>query len=307
MHIPVLKDKVIEYLNPKPNQNFIDATLGNGGHTIAILKETAPKGKVLALDLDANALLRVKARAKEAGVKARLKTIEENFTNIAGAAQEEKFKPIHGILFDLGLSSDQLENSGRGFTFLKSEPLDMRYSKESPTTAEQIVNFWSRRDIEYILKEYGEEEFSQKIAQALIEARATKQITKTDHIVEIVLKATPKWYHKKKIHPATKTFQALRIAVNRELENLKMALPQSVEILEDQGTIVVISFHSLEDRMVKNFFKEHPSLIVLTKKPIVAQDDEIKRNPRSRAAKLRAARKVTPPKASLAKSGGLVS
>ncbi|MCH7828451.1 16S rRNA (cytosine(1402)-N(4))-methyltransferase RsmH [Patescibacteria group bacterium] len=292
MHIPVLKDKVIEYLNPRPNQNFIDATLGYGGHTVSILEKTAPKGKVLALDLDATALSRVTARAKEAGVGARLKVKEENFANIAGAAKEEKFKPVHGILFDLGLSSDQLENSGRGFSFKKSEPLDMRYSKESPTTAEKIVNFWSKRDLEYILKEYGEEEFSREIAQALIQTRATKQITKTNHLVEIVLAATPKWYHKKKIHPATKTFQALRIAVNRELENLKIALPQSVEILENQGTIVVISFHSLEDRMVKDFFKEHSSLVVLTKKPVVAQDEEVKQNPRSRSAKLRAARKT---------------
>ena len=293
MHIPVLKDKVIEYLNPRPNQNFIDATLGNGGHTVAILEKTAPRGKVLALDLDAVALSRMKARAKKAGVAARLKVKEDNFTNIAGAAQEEKFKPVHGILFDLGLSSDQLENSGRGFSFKKSEPLDMRYSKESPTTAEKIVNFWSKRDLEYILKEYGEEEFAKEIVQTLIETRATKHITKTNHMVEIVLKATPHWYHKKKIHPATKTFQALRIAVNRELENLQMALPQSVKILENQGTIVVISFHSLEDRLVKNFFKDSSQLLVLTKKPIVAQDEEIKQNPRSRSAKLRAARKAS--------------
>ena len=292
MHIPVLKDKVIEYLNPKPNQNFIDATLGNGGHTVAILEKTAPKGKLLALDLDADALLRMKARAKEERMGARITLVEDNFTNIAGAAKEEKFKPVHGILFDLGLSSDQLENSGRGFSFKKSEPLDMRYSKESPTTAEKILNFWSKRDLEYILKEYGEEEFSTQIAQAIITTRAAKQITKTNHLVEVVLKATPKWYHKKKIHPATKTFQALRITVNRELENLKIALPQAVEMLENHGTVVVLSFHSLEDRMVKNFFQDNPQLIVLTKKPVIPQDDEIQKNPRSRSAKLRAARKT---------------
>ena len=254
MHIPVLKDKVIEYLNPRPNQNFIDATLGAGGHAVALLKKTAPKGKVLALDLDSDALTQIKTRAKEAKVKARLIVKEDNFTNIAGAAKEENLKPVHGILFDLGLSSDQLENSGRGFSFQKSEPLDMRYSKESPTTAEKIVNFWSKRDLEYILKEYGEEEFSKEITETIIKKRATNQITKTNHLLQIVLEATPTWYHKKKIHPATKTFQALRIAVNRELENLKMALPQSVKILENQGTIVVISFHSLEDRLVKKFF-----------------------------------------------------
>jgi len=292
MHIPVLKDKVIEYLNPKTNKNFIDATLGDGGHTVALLEKTVPKGKVLALDLDADALLQMKAKAKEAGIKARLQVRKENFANIAEAARKEKFKPVHGILFDLGLSSNQLQNSGRGFSFQKSESLDMRYSKENPTTAEKIVNFWSKRDLEYILKEYGEEEFSKEIVEAIIRARSSKQITKTNHLVEIVERATPKWYHKKKIHPATKTFQALRIAVNQELENLKTALPQSVEILENQGTIVVISFHSLEDRIVKNFFKNNPKLFVLTKKPIMAQDNEIKQNPRSRSAKLRAARKT---------------
>lgn len=292
MHIPVLQDEVIEYLAPKPNQNFIDATLGNGGHAMVLLEKTAPRGKVLALDLDADALLRVSIKAKQAKVQARLQMTEENFSNILRAAQERKFKPVHGILFDLGLSSDQLENSGRGFTFQKSEPLDMRYSKENPTTAEKIVNFWSKRDLEYILKEYGEEEFSKEIAEAIIQARTIKEITKTNQLVDIVLKATPKWQGKKKIHPATKTFQALRMAVNQELENLKTALLKSVELLEDQGTLVVISFHSLEDRIVKNFFQDNPQLLVLTKKPVVAQEKEIKQNPRSRSAKLRAARKT---------------
>lgn len=291
MHTSVLTDKVIEFLDPKPNQNFIDATLGGGGHTIALLEKTAPKGRVLALDLDADAILRVKAKAKEAKVASRLQMIEDNFANIAGTVKEEKFKPVHGILFDLGLSSDQLETSGRGFSFQKSEPLDMRYNKESPTTAEKIVNFWSKRDLEIILKDYGEEEFAKEIAEAIIKTRTTKQITKTNHLVDIILEATPKWYKTKKIHPATKTFQALRMAVNQELENLKLALHQAVGIIENQGTIAVISFHSLEDRIVKNFFQDNEQLLTLTKKPIVAEESEVKKNPRSRSAKLRVARK----------------
>ncbi|MDA1337592.1 MAG: 16S rRNA (cytosine(1402)-N(4))-methyltransferase RsmH [bacterium] len=291
MHIPVLKNEVIKYLDPKPNQNFIDATLGDGGHALAILEKTGPKGKVLALDLDVDAIKRVKTKAKEAGVGARLTMIEDNFANIAGTTQKEKFKPVHGILFDLGLSSNQLEKSGRGFTFQKSEPLDMRYSKESPTTAEKIVNFWSKRDLEFILKDYGEEEFSKEIAKAIIEARATKNITHTNHLVDIVKEATPKWYHTKKIHTATKTFQALRMAVNQELDNLKLALRQAVDIVENEGTIAVISFHSLEDRMVKNFFQDNPQLTTITKKPIIAGEGEVKKNPRSRSAKLRVARK----------------
>ena len=292
MHTSVLEDNVIEYLSPKTNQNFVDGTLGNGGHTFTILEKTGPKGKVLGIDQDAEALSRVKTTSSQKRLGTRLTLSENNFAHMKDIVNQEKFRPVHGILLDLGMSSPQLESSGRGFSFQKSEPLDMRYSLENPTTAEKILNFWSKQDLERILKEYGEEQFASAIAKAIVQKRAEKQLTRTNQLVDLILEVTPNWYHKRKIHPATKTFQALRIAVNRELENLKDVLPQSVKILEDQGTLVVISFHSLEDRIVKKFFHDNPSLNVLTKKPVVAGDKEITNNPRSRSAKLRAARKI---------------
>lgn len=292
MHIPVLQDKVIEYLSPKANQNFVDCTLGAGGHTLKILEHTGPKGKVLAIDQDKEALSKTKAKAKQLKLGSRIILAENNFAAIGDIVKKEKFRPVHGILFDLGMSTNQLQESGRGFTFQKSEPLDMRYSQENPTTAEKILNFSSKGELERILTEYGEEQFAGSIAKAIVQKRAEKQLTRTNQLVDIILQATPAWYHKRKIHAATKTFQALRIAVNRELESLREALPQSVEILEKQGALVIISFHSLEDRMVKNFFKDNSKLTLLTKKPIMPHENEVKQNPRSRSAKLRAARKI---------------
>jgi len=291
MHQSVLTEKVISYLDPKPNQNFIDCTVGAGGHTKAILEKTGPKGKVLGLDLNEEAIVKIRTWSKEKKMGARLYLKEENFAHVTDAAKEERFKLVRGIVLDLGLSSDQLESSGRGFSFKKSEPLDMRYSLKNPVTAEKILNFFSRQDLERIFKEYGEEQFAKEIAEAVVKARAEKHIKRTDQLVAIILQATPRWYQGKKIHAATKTFQALRIEVNRELENLKEVLPQSVDLLEKEGTLVVISFHSLEDRMVKTFFKDNPALTLLTKKPVIASVHEIQDNPRSRSAKLRAARK----------------
>lgn len=195
---------------------------------------------------------------------------------------------MQGILFDLGMSSWHLEESGRGFTFLKDEPLDMRYSLENDLTAEEIVNNYSQEKIEKILKEYGEERFAKRIAKRIIQTRPRK-IKSTFQLVEIIKKAVPG--KRTKIHPATRTFQALRIAVNDELNNFKKALFQAVEVLEKGGRIVIISFHSLEDRIVKNFFKDS-NLNILTKKPVISSQEEIKINRRSRSAKLRAATKV---------------
>ncbi|MDO8474472.1 MAG: 16S rRNA (cytosine(1402)-N(4))-methyltransferase RsmH [bacterium] len=291
MHIPVLKEKVIEYLAPKPNEHFIDCTIGQGGHALSILEKTGPKGKVLGIDQDSVFLSQLRQTIQKE-YKNRLLLAEGNFAHITTIAQQEKFKPVHGILFDLGFSSLHIEESKRGFSFQKQEPLDMRYSLSNPITAEKIVNYWSKTDIERILKEYGEEQFSKEISQAIAEHRSQTPIVKTTQLVKIIQEATPKWYHKKKVHPATKTFQALRIAVNSELENIKEALPQAVELLEPNGRIAVISFHSLEDRIVKNFFKTHPSLSMITKKPITPSLQEQKANPRSRSAKLRIASKL---------------
>ncbi|HCM36924.1 MAG: 16S rRNA (cytosine(1402)-N(4))-methyltransferase [Candidatus Wildermuthbacteria bacterium RIFCSPLOWO2_02_FULL_47_9c] len=285
MHIPVLKEKVLEYLNPQPNQNFIDCTAGGGGHATAILERIAPKGKVLAIDWDREAISRLRATS-------RLVPREGNFAEVKEIANREKFLPVHGVLFDLGLSTTQLEESKRGFSFQLLEPLDMRYNAQQPVTAEKILNYSSKAELERILKEYGEEQFAGKIAQAIVQARAQKHIEETSQLVEIIEEATPRWYHRKRIHPATKTFQALRIATNNELENLERGLQGATELIVSSGKIAVISFHSLEDRIVKNFFKQEPSLKPFTKKPTVPTNAEIKKNPRARSAKLRVAIKL---------------
>ena len=290
MHIPVLTEKILEYFDPKANQNFIDCTVGGGGHTFAILEKNGPKGKVLALDWDNQAIERLKEEIrKNIDYRNRIILEHANFAHLQDIVQKHKSKPVHGILFDLGFSSDHLQKSGRGFSFQKSEPLDMRYSLDNQVTAEKLIQYQSRSELERILKEYGEEEFAREIASEIVSQRTTKRIHKTTQLVEIIEAITPKWYQRKKIHPATKTFQAFRIAVNDELNNIRQGLAQAIQLLEPEGVIEVISFHSLEDRIVKNFFNSESNLHVMTKKPIGASANEIKNNPRARSAKLRIA------------------
>jgi 16S rRNA (cytosine1402-N4)-methyltransferase len=295
MHIPVLQKEVLEYLDPKPNENFIDCTIGEAGHSLKILEKNGPKGVILGIDHDPEILKNTKYRIQDTRYKNRVILVCDNFANLKEIVKKESLKSIKGILFDLGFSSWHLEESGRGFSFLREKFLDMRYNPENPLTAEKILNFWSEKDIEKILKEYGEEKFSKRIARNIVEARKIKPIRTTFQLVEIINKATPKWYERGRIHPATRTFQALRIAVNDELNNLTKALPQAVEILELQGRLVVISFQSLEDRIVKNFFREKEKagfIKIIAKKPVSSTEEEIKINPRARSAKLRAAIKI---------------
>ena len=290
MHIPVLKEEVIQLLNVKPNKNFIDATCGNGGHALAILEKNGPQGRVLAIDRSPEQVENCNLRTKS--YSQRIKVINGNFANLAEITERENFKNIKGILFDLGLSSWHLEQSGRGFSFKKSEPLDMRFNPESQLTAQKILNSWSNPELAKIFKEYGEEKFSERIVQEIVNSRQAKPITNTLQLVEIIRKVVPAFYKRQKIHFATKTFQALRLAVNQELINIESALPQALNILEAEGRMVLISFQSLEDRIVKNFFREKAGegkLEILTKKPIVPSLNEIKINPRARSAKLRAA------------------
>ena len=298
MHIPVLQKEVLEYLNPKSNENFIDATIGGGGHALAILEKILPRGKVLGIDWDSEMIQYLKPSGN-------LILVCDNFVNLKEIVKKKNFGKVSGILFDLGMSSWHLGKSGRGFSFQKKEPLDMRYSLETQLTAEKIVNYWSKFDIEKILREYGEEKFARIIAENIIETRKARIIKNTFQLVEIIKKSVK---NRQKIHPATRTFQALRIAVNDELNNLKEVLSQALETLSTGGRLIVISFHSLEDRIVKNFFKHraskgsegkeedrvlfaNQSLKILTKKPITPSNKEIKINPRSRSAKLRAAQK----------------
>ena len=295
MHISVLPKEAIEYLDPQPNENFIDATLGNAGHSIALLEKNGPKGKVLGIDQDPEQIKNSQLIIKDIASKNRLIAVNDNFANLKEIVDKEKIKNIAGIILDLGMSSWHLEDSGRGFSFLKEEPLDMRYGGEARLSAEKILNYGSYQEIERILREYGQERFAAKIAAKIVEARKARPIKTTLQLVEIIRQAVPTGYQHQRIHYATKTFQALRIAVNEELDNLIKVLPQAVDILKDKGRLVVISFHSLEDRIVKNFFKEKAKenvLQIITKKPIAPKAEEIKINSRSRSAKLRAAEKT---------------
>lgn len=303
IHKPVLLKEVLKYLDPKPNENFIDCTIGEGGHAIAFLEKNGPEGKVLGIDLDQQQIENCKNNLID--FKDRIILINDSYANLKDIVEKNNFKKVSGILLDLGMSTEQLKESGRGFTFLKDEPLDMRYNRkiqnsnfqiQNELTADKIVNEWSERDIERILTEYGEEKFARQIAKKIIEERQAKRIGSTFQLADIIKKAVPAKYQRAKINCATRTFQALRIAVNGELENLINVLPQAISVLSSGGRIAIISFHSLEDRIVKNFFKqkaEEKIIDLLIKKPATAQEGEVGANPASRSAKLRAAVKIT--------------
>jgi 16S rRNA (cytosine1402-N4)-methyltransferase len=285
-------DEVIRFLGPRPDENFVDCTVGDGGHTLTILERTKPSGRVLGIDSDPEILERVRHKVEGTDSAKRLVLVRGNFANLSEIVEEHTFRRVSGVLFDLGLSSWHLEESGRGFSFRRNEPLDMRYNLENPLTAEAIVNFWSLKDLERILRVYGQERFSRKIAEEIVRSRPLRT---TVDLVMAVERATPAWYHRRRIHFATKTFQALRIAVNNELENLERTLPQALNIMDRGGRLVVIAFHSLEDRIVKNFLKakyKEGDIKILTKKPIRPSKEEVSKNPRSRSARLRAALKV---------------
>lgn len=284
MHIPVLKKEVLEFLNIGNNENFIDCTIGEGGHAMAILEKNKPNGKVLGIDLDKRNIDKLKILEND-----RLILENSSYINLKEIIEKNNFYPVNGILLDLGMSSWHIDESKKGFSFLKDEPLDMRYGKEG-ITAEIMVNEYGSDEIENILKEYGQERYAKRIAKRIIEERKIKPIKTTLQLVEIINKSIPSKYQK--INPATRVFQALRIAVNDELNNLEKVLGLSIEVLEKKGRIAVISFHSLEDRIVKNFFKNNKSIDILTKKPITATKEEINNNPRARSAKLRLAIKI---------------
>lgn len=288
VHIPVLQREAIEYLDPKPNENFVDCTLGYGGHTGAILEKTGPKGMVLGIEAD-------KEFSKILPVHKRLILVNDSFANLKEIVARAKFKKISGILLDVGMSSWHLDQSGRGFSFQRNEPLDMRYDLNNPLTAKKILNFWSENEISNILREYGQENFAVNISQEIIRERKHREIATTHQLVETIKRAVPARYLHSKISPATRTFQALRIAVNDELNNLRKVLPVAIQVLETRGRLVVISFHSLEDKIVKDFFKEESKnnlIQIITKKPIAPTFGEIKSNARARSAKLRAAIKI---------------
>jgi 16S rRNA (cytosine1402-N4)-methyltransferase len=299
MHIPVLQKEVIEYLAPKTNENFVDCTFGQGGHSSLLLERNGPGGKVLGIEADPELYKKLQtgeALAFPEKLLKRLILVNNSYVNLNRIVEENEFKPVHGILLDLGMSSWHLEESKRGFSFLKDELLDMRYNPgECSYSASEIVNSWSEQDIVQILKDYGQERFAKSIARRIAAKRAEAPIRTTFDLKEAVRQGVPGWYQNKKLHFATKTFQALRIIVNSEIENLKKVLVQAAGVLEKEGRLAVISFHSLEDGLVKKFFKRSQEiniLEILTKKPIVPGEEEIKINPRSRSAKLRIVKKI---------------
>jgi len=292
IHKSVLLKESMEILQPKSGGIYLDLTFGGGGHSEQILKLSEPNGIVVALDQDLFAIecaLKLKETYKD-----RLIVIKENFSKCYTKLLSMGYKFFDGIIMDIGVSSFQLDDAQRGFSFLKDGPLDMRMSKDNPLTAKIIVNQWNKRELENIIRDYGQERFAKKIASKIEEQRAKTPIETTLDLVNIVKEAIPHYFYKK-IHPATKTFQALRIAVNSELVNLKEGLINGIKLLKPQSRLVVISFHSLEDKIVKNTFKDYSQqkvVTILTKKPIVPSLDEIKANPRARSAKLRSIEKI---------------
>lgn len=310
-HTPVLLQEVLDGLNLEPGCRVIDGTVGGGGHTGALLKIVRPKGKVLALDADPVAIQRVSKKYPEAVADGELTPVQANFGKMNVVAKENFFSSVDGILLDLGLSSFQLETPNRGFSFRLDGPLDMRFDLGQNETAESIVNTWNEQRLADMIYLYGEERRSRPIAKRIVQERPFRSTTQLAEVIaKVISKSSGKRSQKTKIHPATRTFQALRIAVNQELVQLERALAHSIPLLKNAGRIAVISFHSLEDRIVKQWMRtealtyvrdeSHPlggydreaTLTLITRKPIIPTAEEIARNPRSRSAKLRIAARV---------------
>lgn len=297
-HIPVLLNEVLYWMNPKPNTNVIDATIGGGGHAEVLLERIAPHGKLLGIDWDPGAIAELQKKFEHQIKKERLILFQGNFADISKIMRETKFQYIFGIVADLGMSSDTLEKSGRGFSFQKEEPLFMTYDSNPPAdmlTAEKIVNTFPQEELEEIFRKFGEERRARACANAIVKARVRNKIRTSKELAEIIRKANPGRRGRARIHSATKIFQALRIAVNNELDNLERLMEDGVRELEPGGRILIISYHSLDDGIVKRAFKKMASagdIEILTKKPVGPSKKEILENRRARSAKLRAAKKL---------------
>lgn len=286
-HLSVLRQEVIDGLHILPGSWYVDATLGGGGHTEAII---AAGGRVLGLDQDQDSLDFVAGRLSQPIERGNLRLTKGNFRDLHTLCAQEQLDSVAGVLFDLGVSSHQLDELSRGFSF-QSATLDMRMDAAQAVSALELVEALSEKDLTALLEDWGEERYARRFAQAIVSARARQPITSGTQLAEIISVASPSHYRYGSIHPATRTFQALRLAVNDELPSLEQALPQAVDILRPDGRLAVISFHSLEDRVVKQFLHNQDRLTTLTKKPIVAGDEELIFNPRARSAKLRLAEK----------------
>ncbi len=289
IHTSVLLNETLRFLKPSSGGVYVDGTLGLGGHSLSILEKSGPDGKVIAFEWDESAI--EKARVRLSPFHSRLKIIRRNFAEIAVGLDEARVTEVDGMLIDVGLSSLQLDLGGRGFSFQRDEILDMRMDNRQAMTAESVLATCSQVELADIFFYYGEERQARPIASAIVEYRAEKAIKTTKQLVSIIVKAVPKRFHPKKIHVATKVFQALRIAVNGELENLAKILEDGVRFLKPGSRFCVISFHSLEDRIVKAKFKNNKDLEVLTTKAVMSSPEEVAVNKRSRSARLRVAQK----------------
>ena len=301
-HIPVLYDQVLDWLAPGPGGAYIDATVGLGGHAQGILERSAPTGRLLGMDADPEALAIAQERLAPYGDRVVL--AQGRHAELAEVAREHGFDSVQGVLLDLGVSSLQLDDARRGFSFQEKGPLDMRMDPDADLAASEIVNQWSEEELARIIHTYGEERYARRVARAIVRARPIEDTLELASVVARAVRSSGG------IHPATRTFQALRIAVNRELESLEQVLPQALALLAPGGVLVVIAFHSLEDRIVKQFIVQEsrdcicpprlPQCVCghvaqlerLTKKPIMPDRQEMAENPRSRSARLRVARKL---------------
>jgi len=308
IHKPVLLKECIELLKLKTGMTVVDATLGGGGHSLEINKKIQPHGKLIAIDQDADAINKFRLSSNLEKENAYL--INDNFACLGKILNSLKINKVDAVVADLGMSSDQLESAERGFSFMKNGPLDMRLDRRQKLTAFEVVNAYPEKELSRIIREFGEEKYARQISANIAAARIAKPVRTTLDLVELISAAVPQRYKREKLHFATRTFQALRMEVNQEIENLEKFLSQAIETLIPGARIAVISFHSGEDRIVKNFFRENargcvstpeeiiygrrgkPILKIITKKPITPCEQEIIDNPRARSAKLRVAEKI---------------
>lgn len=305
-HISVLLYETVDSLNVKPDGIYVDCTLGGAGHTSLILSRLGEKGRVIGIDRDDDALRNAKEKIKDE----RLITVKDNFENIASAVSVAGYEKVDGIIMDLGVSSHQLDVAERGFSYIKDAPLDMRMDQTSPLTAYDVVNNYSEKELFRILRDYGEEKFASKIAYKICNARNTKPIETTLELADIIASAIPQKFRYDGGNPAKRSFQAIRIEVNGELQCIPNAIEAGAELLNEGGRMSIISFHSLEDRLVKNGFQklERPCtcppdfpmcvcgkkqmIKIITKKPILPSEEELEMNSRSHSAKLRVCERV---------------
>src|SRR2546423_1869690 len=309
-HVPVLYEEVLAGLNPRPRSSYVDATVGRGGHAAGILQRSAPDGRLLALDADPTAVSVVQARLAPFGERATV--VQANFRSLGTIVRAHGWEHVDGVLIDLGLSSAQLGAPDRGFSFASEGPLDMRFDPTATTTAADLVNTLGETDLARLFFDFGEEPHARRIARAIVEERRRNRIDSTTHLARLVERAAGR---RGRIHPATRVFQALRIAVNGELDALAAALPQAGDLLRPGGRLAGIAVHSLEDRLTKRFLRQemmtcvcppaqpvctcahHPTLRALTKGAVKATADEVRANRRARSARLRVAERLKEPEA----------